>query len=186
MNKWQHILKEQAAAHGQEHVGKELGVSKTVVSQLINDKYPGDLKRMQKLVEGAYMNRMVHCPILGDIALHQCDKHQGNTSTSNPIRLRLYRACRSGCDHSVLPIKKQFKRIAMTVNTDATAAKRYSADAVYSRLERQSVTDGGGLRQLCELLKQELKAMELRYNRLLTQGQPSAASSNLTRSENEK
>ncbi|WP_149027297.1 helix-turn-helix domain-containing protein [Shewanella psychrophila] len=167
MNKWQQILKEQAAAHGQEDVGKELGVSKTVVSQLINDKYPGDLERMQKLVEGAYMNRMVHCPILGDIPMHQCDKYQGNTSTSNPIRLRLYRACRSGCEHSVLPIKKQFKRIAMTVNTDASTPKRYSADAVYSRLERQSVTDNGGVRQLCELLKQELKAMELRYNKLI-------------------
>lgn len=175
MSKWKKVLTEQAREHGQEAIGKELGVSKTVISQLINNKYPGDLERMQKLVEGAYLNRTVMCPILGEIPLHQCDKHQGNTSTSNPIKLRLYRVCRSGCPHSELPVQKQFKRIAVMTDTrKACAPKRYSADAAFSRLERQSHTDGGGVRQLCELLKQELKAMELRYNRLILQASTEA------------
>ena len=168
MNKWQYILAEQAKAHGQEAIAKELGVSKSVISQLINNKYPGDIQRMQKLVEGAYMNRSVMCPIVGKIPLHLCDKHQCNTSTSNAIKLRLYRACRSGCPHSVFPVQKQFKRITVITDTSSSdVPKRYSADAVFSRLERQSVSDNGGYKELCELLKQELKGMELRYNKLI-------------------
>lgn len=170
MSKWQQILAEQANEHGQEAVAKNLGVSKTVISQLINSKYPGDLQRMKKLVEGAYMHRTVICPIMGEIPLHQCDKHQNNTVTSNPIKLRLYRACRSGCPHSTLPEQQQFKRLTLQGNYSATnTPKRYSADAVYNRLERQAQTDGGGANQLCSLLKQELKAIELRYNKLLQQ-----------------
>ncbi|MDR8523446.1 helix-turn-helix domain-containing protein [Shewanella fidelis] len=170
MSKWQQILAEQANEHGQDAVAKYLGVSKTVISQLINSKYPGDLQRMKKLVEGAYMQRTVVCPIMGELPLHQCDKHQNNTITSNPIKLRLYRACRSGCPHSTLPEQKQFKRIAIQADFSANdTPKRYSADAAYNRLERQSQTDGGGVRQLCNLLKQELKALELRYNKLIQQ-----------------
>lgn len=165
MSNWISILAEQARTHGQEDVGKLLGISKTVISQLINGKYPGDMQRMQKLVEGAYMNRLVDCPVLGQVPLHECDKHQGNKSTSNPIRLRLYRACRSGCEHSALAAKKQFKRIPVT-QIDVVSPQ-YRADAVYSRLERQSVSDNGGYRQLCELLRQELIALGHRYNRLL-------------------
>lgn len=169
MSHWITILAEQARVLGQEEVSKRLGISKTVVSQLINDKYPGDMSRMQKLVEGAFMEHLVECPILGAIPLHQCDKHQGNKSTSNPIRLRLYRACRSGCPHSSLALKPQFMRIAVT-NIDAPSddrPKAYHAEGTYQRLERQSISDNGGTQQLCELLKQELIALGRRYNRLL-------------------
>ena len=170
MSNWLTILAEQANANGQEGVAKVLGISKTVVCQLINGKYAaqgGNMERMQKLVEGAYMNHVVLCPILGKIPLHECDKHQCNKSTSNPIRLRLYRACRSGCAHSNLSAKHQFKRISVT--QIESRIKQYSAEATYSRLERQSITDNGGHKQLCELLKQELIALAYRYNRLLEQ-----------------
>ncbi|TVP15367.1 hypothetical protein AYI87_06790 [Shewanella sp. KCT] len=170
MSKWQQILAEKAKEQGQKRVANTLGVSKTVISQLINQCYPGDMQRMQKLVEGAYMHSTVICPIMGEIPLHQCDKHQNNTVTSNPIKLRIYRACRGGCPHSTQPEIQQFKRIA--INSDYSsnnAPKRYSADAVFNRLERQSQSDGGGLSQLCSLLKDELQALGLRYNKLLRQ-----------------
>lgn len=170
MSKWQQILAEQAKEHGQKAIAKTLGVSKTVISQLINHSYPGDMQRMQKLVEGAYMHRTVICPVMGEIPLHQCDKYQNNTVTSNPIKLRIYRACRGGCPHSTQAEIKQFKRITANVEyPSGNTPKRYSADAAYNRLERQSQSDGGGLRQLCGLLKGELKALELRYNKLLQQ-----------------
>lgn len=167
MSQWNSILSEQARVLGQEEVARRLGISKTVVSQLVNGKYPGDMARMQKLVEGAFMDRLVQCPILGAIALHQCDRHQGNKSTSNPIRLRLYRACRSGCPHSSLAAKPQFVAIAVTQIELEDKPKPYQADATYQRLERQSISDNGGYPQLCELLKQELIALGQRYNRLL-------------------
>ncbi|GGI81972.1 transcriptional regulator [Shewanella hanedai] len=169
MSNWVAILAEQASAHGQEGVAKKLGISKAVVSLLINQKYLGDLERMKRLVEGAYMHRMVECPIVGLIPMHLCDRHQSNKSTSNPVRLRLYRACRSGCEHSSLKVKTQFKRIQVT-QLD-TAIKQYRAEGTYSRLERQSVSDNGGYKQLCELLRQELIALGHRYNRLLETSQ---------------
>ncbi|MCE9679587.1 helix-turn-helix transcriptional regulator [Shewanella sp. AS1] len=170
MSKWKQVLTQQAKEYGQKEVAKTLGVSKTVVSQLINGNYPGDMARMQKLVEGAYMNRTVNCPVMGEIPLHQCDRHQKNTVTSNPLKLRLYRACRGGCPHSTQPEIAQFKRIAVRAEyPNDNSPKRYCAEATYNRLERQSQTDGGGLKQLCSLLKGELKALELRYNALLQQ-----------------
>ncbi len=165
MSNWKQVLIEQAQQHGQLAVAKELGVSKTAISQLINDKYPGDLTRMQKLVEGAYMNQVVQCPIMGELSLHECDKHQRNTSTSNPLRLKLYKACRSGCPNSQ-QAQKYTKQIPVHTQISRTQ-NAYNSSAVISRLERQVQSDGGGLRQLCDLLKQELKAVEHRFNRLL-------------------
>ena len=164
--KWLSVLIEQTKQHGQQSVATELGISKTAVSQLVNDKYLGSMERMQKLVEGAYMNQVVNCPILGEISLHDCDKHQRNTITSgNPQRLRIYKACRSGCPHSQQP--KKFNKPIPVRTQVSSNANRYNASAVISRLERQVQSDGGGLRQLCELLKQELKAVEYRFNREL-------------------
>ena len=164
--KWLSVLIEQTTQHGQLSVAKELGVSKTAISQLVNGKYPGAMDRMQKLVEGAYMNQVVTCPIMGEISLHECDKHQRNTSTSNPQKLRLYKACRSGCPNSQQP--KKFNK-AIAVHTQLGSNKSsYNADAVIKRLERQAQSDKGGALQLVDLLKQELKAVEHRYNRLLS------------------
>ncbi|MGB0893250.1 MAG: helix-turn-helix domain-containing protein [Parashewanella sp.] len=170
MSKWKQVLIEQCNEHGQVHVAKELGVSKTAISQLVNDKYPGDLERMQKLVEGAYMDQVVVCPILGEISLHDCDKHQRNTNTSgNPQRLRVYKACRSGCPHSSQP-HKFTKPIPIQVQEE-NKVRLYNADAVIGRLQRQVESDGGGARQLCELLKQELKAVGYRFNQQLNRKQ---------------
>ena len=166
---WTIILSQQAKAHGQVVVANELGVSKTVVSQLINGKYPGDLARMQALVEGAYMAKTVQCPIMGDIPLHLCDKYQRNTLTSHPTRLKLFRACREGCPHSSQPVNKHFKPFEAKV-PQAQMATAYQFDATIGRLERQVRTDDGGLAQFVQLLKAELQSLAMRYNRLLAKG----------------
>ncbi|WP_299001694.1 helix-turn-helix transcriptional regulator [uncultured Shewanella sp.] len=163
---WTTILSQQAKARGQVAVANELGVSKTVVSQLINGKYPGDLNRMQALVEGAYMAKTVSCPIMGDIPLHQCDKYQRNTLTSHPTRLKLYRACRGGCPHSSQPVNQHFKPFEAKAQ-QAQIAPAYQAEATIGRLERQVRSDDGGLSQLVKLLKAELQSLAMRYNRLL-------------------
>ncbi|WP_299494922.1 helix-turn-helix transcriptional regulator [uncultured Shewanella sp.] len=166
---WKTILAEQAKTHGQVTVADELGVSKTVVSQLINGKYPGDLTRMQALVEGAYMAKTVQCPIIGDIPLHQCDKYQRNTLTSHPTRLKLYRACRGGCPHSSQPVNKHFKPFEAKA-PQAQMTPAYQAEATIGRLERQVRSDDGGLAQFVQLLKAELQSLAMRYNRLLAKG----------------
>ena len=97
-------IKELAAACdrlGQKEIAKRIGYSSSVVSQVINNKYPGDLERVRDQVEGVLMNRVVDCPMLGDITLDVCRGHQRRKfSATNPMRVQMFRACRNGCPHS--------------------------------------------------------------------------------------
>lgn len=162
--KWLEVLREQVAAHGQRSVAEKLGVSNTVVSQVVNEKYPGDMARIQSLVESVYLSKSVLCPVLGEIAWHTCQMHQRNTQTGNPTKLRMYRACRSGCENSDLPVTQNIQ-----LNPSATVSrslKTYDADAVIARLRRQVKTDGGGDSQLAALLEAELKSLAIKLNRM--------------------
>jgi len=87
----------------QAEVGKRLGYSASVVNQVLKGSYMGNLTNVQMKVEGAYMGRVVACPILGEIPQDQCIDHQGRPfAATNSQRVRLYRACRGGCDYSRL------------------------------------------------------------------------------------
>lgn len=88
---------------GQKEVAKRIGYSPSVISQVLNNKYPGDLDRVQAQIEGVLMKRVVDCPVLGEITLDVCRGHQKRKfSTTNPMRVQMYRACRNGCPHSTL------------------------------------------------------------------------------------
>jgi DNA-binding transcriptional regulator YdaS (Cro superfamily) len=161
--KWLEVLRDQVGLNGQRPVAEKLGVSNTVVSQVCNEKYPGDMGRIQALVESVYMSKSVLCPVLGEIAWHTCQMHQKNKHTGNPTKLRLYRACRSGCENSDLPVTQNIQ-----LNPSATlnrSLKVYDADAVVARLKRQVESDGGGPAQLAELLQSELKNLATKLNR---------------------
>ncbi len=100
---WLDVLKSSCQERGLTTVGKQLGYSKTTISQVINRKYPGDLERIQKQVEAQLMQNQVECPFLGDIALSICLQHQERKfSVTNPMRVQMYRACRQQCPHSRL------------------------------------------------------------------------------------
>lgn len=96
---WLDVLRRECAASTQTTVAKRLGVSAAMVNQALGGKYKGDISRLQRLVEGAFMN--VFCPVLGEIPLDTCAHHQKQPFVPvNPQRVRLFRACRSGCPHS--------------------------------------------------------------------------------------
>jgi hypothetical protein len=100
---WILALREQVAAKGQRAVAKEIGYSPAVVSQVLNAKYGGDMAQVEKRVRGAYMGETVFCPVLGEIPSNQCLDHQRKPfAPINPMRVRLYRACRAGCENSKL------------------------------------------------------------------------------------
>jgi hypothetical protein len=88
-------------------VAKRLGYSPAVVSHVIANTYPGDIRRVEEKVRGALMGVTVDCPVLGEIGLDRClDEQRKPFSGTSSIRSRLFRACRSGCPHSRLPAKE--------------------------------------------------------------------------------
>lgn len=100
---WIDELRAACARLGQKEIAKRIGYSNAVISQVLNGKYPGDLDRVQAQVEGVLMKRVVDCPMLGEITLDVCRAHQRRKfSTTNPMRVQMYRACRNGCPHSQL------------------------------------------------------------------------------------
>ena len=177
METWLEVLKAEVAATSLAVVSEKLGLSRTLISQVCNEKYPGDLARVQMLVEGNLMGQTVNCPILGEIPVHQCLAHQRRGPSdvgSRPMDIKLWKACRSGCPHSQLTEEQQLRRpmrlsVEQGKGTQKTA--RYDAEATLSRLRRQARSDGdnasSSLRILSELLADELKIMGIKYNRLL-------------------
>ncbi|OUR62027.1 hypothetical protein A9Q74_06140 [Colwellia sp. 39_35_sub15_T18] len=168
MIKWLEVLRQQVAESGQPKVAKMLGVSTACISQVVNEKYPGDMQRIEKLVEGAFLQRCVNCPVLGELALHECMQHQARKGiSSNPLYMQLYKSCRSGCPHSSLT--ERLKR-PVNIAFDATrTVKSYDYQSAVRRLTRQA--DGANsfatAQHLNELLISELEVLGIKYNRLI-------------------
>ncbi len=100
---WISELRSACTRLGQKEVARRIGYSPAVISQVVNGKYPGDLGRVQAQVEGVLMKRVVDCPMLGEVTLDVCRGHQRRKfSTTNPMRVQMYRACRGGCANSQL------------------------------------------------------------------------------------
>lgn len=98
---WIATLREQCRAKTQSVVAKEIGYSPAVVNQVLQSKYKGDSLRVEKAVRGAYMGETVKCPIKGEIPVNHCMEIQKQPyASTNPQRIRLYRACRAGCVNS--------------------------------------------------------------------------------------
>ncbi|MFP4131293.1 MAG: helix-turn-helix domain-containing protein [Thiohalospira sp.] len=88
----------------QARVGRSLGYSPSVINQILKGTYRGNVDRVREAVEGAYLGATVDCPILGDLPRDACLRHQQRPfAATNPARVQLYYACRSGCPHSHLP-----------------------------------------------------------------------------------
>ena len=84
----------------QRKVAKLLDVSPAVVNQVIRNKYPAGLERMEERVRTLLMRAKVVCPELGEIDRAECLEIQARPfAATNPKRIALYRACRTGCAH---------------------------------------------------------------------------------------
>ncbi len=103
MSDWIYVLQQACNDSSQNRIAVRLGVSSSMISQALRGKYPGDLSGLQKRVEGELMGSAVHCPVLGEISSRQClDCQRMPFAATNAQRVRLYRACRSGCPNSQL------------------------------------------------------------------------------------
>ncbi|CAA0097765.1 Uncharacterised protein [BD1-7 clade bacterium] len=99
--RWLNVLADKCKEHGQRKVAETLGISKTQISQAINNKYPGDMAKLETRVRGAYLGHTVGCPILGELETNKCLQYQKQTLNHvNPMRVQLFRACNGKCPHS--------------------------------------------------------------------------------------
>ena len=101
MTDWLEMLREECERTSQEAAGRRIGYSGSTVNQVLAGKYKGDLRAIEKAVSGALMSAVVECPVLGSLATNRCIEEQRRPLVStNPLRVRLYKACRAGCPHS--------------------------------------------------------------------------------------
>lgn len=98
---WVAELAREATRTTSAKTAKRIGYSGAVLSHVFANNYPGDIKRVELKVRGAFMGENVMCPIVGEIGRDRCleEQRMGNTGASS-IRTRLFHACRGGCQHS--------------------------------------------------------------------------------------
>lgn len=97
---WVKTLANQCDAKTQRDAANAIGYSASVVNQVLANTYKGNLSRVQSAVEGAFMGSVVACPVLGELPQQDCLRHQRQPfNPSNPMRVRLYRACHTTCPH---------------------------------------------------------------------------------------
>ncbi|UTV30192.1 hypothetical protein [Photobacterium atrarenae] len=160
---WLTVLQEEVDKPGksQNKVAKELGISPSKLSQTLRGVYPGSTEDIRLKVEGKYMSRTVACPVKGEIPIDECSENQQRPfSSANRERVRLYKACRSGCPYSSLDATAKGKPIEVRTTTDEV----YRLDDQLAYLRR---TAKGDSLRLNELLEAELSKLATRYNQLL-------------------
>jgi len=95
---WVDVLREACDCTSQKKVSQRIGYSATTVNQVLKGTYKGDLTAVQQAVCGALMNKSVVCPVMGEMPGDVCLTHQRQPfAATNPMRVKLFKACRSGC-----------------------------------------------------------------------------------------
>lgn len=92
---WLDLLKQAVERTNTQVVADELGISRTVVSLILNDKYPAKTDKVAEKVLAVYSR--VECPHTGEnISMATCKTHHTSAApTSSPRAMRLWRACQS-------------------------------------------------------------------------------------------
>lgn len=93
---WIEQLALRCSATSQNRVASALGLSAALISQVLRNKYPGDLQRIEELFRGHFMNATLSCPELGTLPLHECHGWKAKARqfrATNNLRVRMYRAC---------------------------------------------------------------------------------------------
>jgi len=93
---WLDLLRQKVTEQGRRKVEAELNISKTTLSQVLNEKYPGNLGNIAAKVTEAYSTERVIYPVLGSITVQRCATEQTKPfAATNPQRIKLWKACQS-------------------------------------------------------------------------------------------
>ena len=98
---WLEILKKEVASKGPKQVAKELGVSRSTVDLVCQDKYPASTEKIADRVRRIYgENGHIKCPgtdgdfISADLCSDRWNKAKKiGMMASNPETLMLYKTC---------------------------------------------------------------------------------------------
>ena len=103
---WVQALAEACDEGTQAGAARTIGYSPATVNQVLAGTYKGNLEAVEGAVRGAYLEMTVACPVLREIPRNRClaIQRQPLASTS-PLRVRLWRACRSGCPNSRIGVQ---------------------------------------------------------------------------------
>jgi hypothetical protein len=81
-------------------VAGRLGLSRSVVSEVLSGSYRSDTRRIEGVVRGALLAERVDCPVLAEIGRDECARSQADRSPPrDPVRRALRAACPS-CSHA--------------------------------------------------------------------------------------
>lgn len=98
---WVLVLAQECDLSSQNKVADRIGYSPAAVSQLLKNAYKANVQAIKQAVNGAFMGKLIECPMLGDLPANECLKNQRlSFAVTNPMRVRLYRACRN-CRHNI-------------------------------------------------------------------------------------
>lgn len=95
---WVAVLAEECVKASQNKIAKRMNRSASLVSNVLRNKYEGDMAAVEDIVRGVFMASTVACPALGQISSAACRDWMRKAhafSNENSERVRLYRACRS-------------------------------------------------------------------------------------------
>lgn len=93
---WVEVLAIQCQEMTQKQVADRIGYSAGMVSQLLRNRYRGNLAAIEDAVRGAWMGSTVTCPVMGTIPTDTCQDWQRKAKTFAPTsnhRVRMFRAC---------------------------------------------------------------------------------------------
>lgn len=93
---WVRLVERACAEHGPTKVGLLLGYSPATVIGVRDGTYAAQPDRVRQAVLERLGAGTVACPVLGEITLARCGElRRAPFSTSNPQRVRLFRACQT-------------------------------------------------------------------------------------------
>ena len=98
---WVLKLARECERTSQGKVARRMGRSGAMVSQVLHNKYPGNVLAMKEIFLGVFDNGAVECPGLGNIPGQKCHewrKKARHFAATNTERVRMFRACFTGED----------------------------------------------------------------------------------------
>ena len=94
---WIEVLARKCLEMPQTRVAERIGYSPAVVSQLLRQRYKGNLAAVEEAIRGAWMGATVRCPAVGLMRGDVCRSWQKKSrefKSTNSHRVRMYWACK--------------------------------------------------------------------------------------------
>lgn len=105
---WVEGLAHACMQSSQNQVAKRMQYSSSLISNVLGNKYPGDMARVEAIYRGVFEAQTVDCPALGQIGSDTCHGWRRKSARFNPANAQnvtMYRAC-SRCSLNRKPNEK--------------------------------------------------------------------------------